>query len=208
MTTTIGSLLYESIPAECDAVPGDCPLPPPGYAIATLPDGCFLPMSVLLLSREDAIEVSLSLCGLHWQDEIIPPAGGDWPRTGSIICRTYAEAYSFCEQCAETSRLFLESERLAVVAECYPDRNVWYRDEIERLLHEADYCWPGRNDGPFSIISMTGSISAWIHARSLTSAEMHLHIQAANLDEMWEALYAVVFATSGTACDELPANQG
>lgn len=195
------------VPSQCGSATAEhdraaFPLPPPGYAIATLPDGRFLPVSVLLLSFDEVAESSISLCGLHWQNEIIPPAGGDWQRTGSIICRTYADAQGWCERCAETPHLLLESKHLAAMAECYPDHNAWYRDEIERLLREANFCWPDRREGPFSIATTTSGISAWIHVHSPTSAEMHLHIQAANLDEMWEALYAAVFATYGTACDE------
>ena len=202
MTTTF-------VPSQCGSATAEhdraaFPLPPPGYAIATLPNGRFLPMSVLLLSLDGMAESSLSLCGLHWQNEIIPPAGGDWPRTGPIICRSYAGARDFCERCAETPHLLLESQHLAVMAECYPDRNAWYRDESERLLREAGYCGPNEMDKPFFIVTTVSGISAWIHASSPSSAAVHLHIQAANLDEMWEALYTAAFTAFGRACDESP----
>lgn len=197
MIPTLASSPHESVSTERDVVANSCPPPPPGYAIAALPDGRFLPMSVLLLSHEDAAESTFSLCGLYWQNEIIPPAIGDWPRVGSIICQTYTDAYSFCERDAETPHLLLDTVRLAAVAECYPDRNIWYRDEIERLLREAGYCWPERDDGPCSVVTTTGGLSAWIHARDLTFAEMHLHVRAANLDEMWEALYQGALVACG-----------
>jgi hypothetical protein len=197
MTTTLVPSEHEQLISRSDPADQAFPFPPPGYAIAALPDGRFLPMSLLLLSCENAAEVSYSLCGLRWQHEIIPPAEGDWPCTGSILCQTYTDAHNVCERCAETPRLLLDTEQLAVRAECYPDRNVWYRDEIEHLLREAGYCRQESNDGPFSITPMTGGISAWIHARTPTSAEIHLHVQAANLDEMWEAFYQGVFVACG-----------
>jgi hypothetical protein len=197
MTTTIVPSEHERLTSRSDPADQAFPFPPPGYAIAALPDGRFLPMSLLLLSREDAAEVAYSLCRLRWQHEIIPPAEGDWPCTGPIFCQTYTDAHNVCERCAETPRLLLDTEQLAVTAECYPDRNGWFRAEIEHLLREAGYCWPESNDGPFSITPTTGSVSAWIHARSLTFAEMHLHIQVANLDEMWEVLYQRVFVACG-----------
>jgi len=197
MITTLVPSQRGSAAAEREPAANAFPLPPPGYAIAALPDGRFLPMSVLLLSLDGVTESSLSLCGLHWQNEIIPPAAGNWPRTGPIICRTYAAAHGFCERCAETPRLLLDSERLAAEAECYPDRNIWYRGESERLLREADYCWPNDMNGPFFIVTTTSGISAWIHAYSLSVLTMHLHIQAANFDEMWEVLYAAIVAASG-----------
>lgn len=197
MTTTIVPSEHERLTSRSDPAAKAFPFPSPGYAIAALPDGRFLPMSLLLLSHEDAAEVSYSLCGLRWQHEIIPPAEGDWPCTGPIICQTYTDAHNACERCAETPRLLLDTEQLAVRAECYPDRNVWYHDEIEHLLREANYSWPESNDGPFSITATTGGISAWIHARDLTFAEMHLHVRAANLDEMWEALYQEALVACG-----------
>lgn len=63
MTPTLASPPHESDSAARDVIATTCPPPPPGYAIATLPDGRFLPMSLLLLSHEDAAEVSYGLFG-------------------------------------------------------------------------------------------------------------------------------------------------
>ena len=196
MTTTL-------LPSRRDALaPSSRPaeqamnLLPPGYAIAQLADGRYLPLTVLPLSREDG---PVSLCEFFWQVEPIPPATGDWPRTGPIICDSCAEAVALCERRAETPQLLVEAGRQATAAECHPERSVWYQDEIVSRLREAGYSWPpSERNGPCFLVASPTGITAWLDADSLSLPALHLRVEAANPDEMWERLYAAAVAALGS----------
>jgi len=202
MTITLHPPLSYADTAPAQRVPeeGARLLPPPGYAIAQLADGRCLPLTVLPLpDKEGGTDRPVSLCELYWQVEPIPPATGDWPRTGPIICDSCAEAVALCKRRAETLRRFLEAGRQATAAECYPERAVWYHDEIVFRLREAGYSWPpSEPDEPCFFVASPTGITAWLDADSLSLPALHLRVEAANPDEMWERLYAAVVAALGS----------
>lgn len=137
-------------------------LPPTGYAIATLSNGRFLPL--LILSPDHNRLESFVLCRLSRDDDPVPQALGLQPGGDDCICSTYDEALWWCERRTETTRLLSQAAVAALHSECYPERNKWYREEIERLLHEAGYCWPKQSEsgdkemrnaegnGPFCVV--------------------------------------------------------
>lgn len=207
-------------------------LPPTGYAIATLHNGRFLPL--LLLSPDyDRLE-SYVLCRLSCYDDPVPQALGLQSSSDDVICSTFEEALWRCERRDETARLLQEARVAAMRSECYPERNSWYREEIERLLHEAGYGWPGQpesgeeekreaeGNGPFCIVEAQDCprLLAWLEVTVQTDSReslagtdaqsgdndasllwrnerehcpiLNLHVEAANLDELWERLYEAV----------------
>ncbi|SRR5579875_502486 len=191
--------------------------PPPGYAIARLADGRFVPLgTVPFKAGEPLTGVYL----LRWSAEIIPEAL-DRRKDGSDIIAfdSYLDALAWCERRAETTRLLYHASVAALRSECYPERNSWYREEIEHLLREAGYSWPGlpesadgdedgggqkreresESKGPFCIVEALDGcprLLAWLELRWANERPRcplsHLHVAATNLDELWERLYEAV----------------
>jgi len=168
-------------------------LPPAGFAVARLPDGRYAPGTVPGRPGESAALV----CLLRWSGEIVPQALDSGAAAGDdlIAFATYDEALCWCERRCENAWILLDWLTHAVQTEVYPERNVWFRDEIERRLREVGYSWPADADGPFDLSATHVDIRAWLNAGSLLLPALSLHIEASHLDEMWEALYAAVEAT-------------
>ncbi len=210
-------------------------LPPPGYAIARLADGRFAPLGTVPFQPDEPLA---GLFPLRWSAELIQEAQARHASDGDLIAfPTYQEALGWCQRRAETTRLLSQAAVAALRAECYPERNVWYREEIERLLHEAGYGWPALPEsddeekrdaekyGPFCIVEALDGhprLLAWLEvtkqgerwepesraasetAAAKTSPSLpwaserpfcpfsHLHVEAANPDELWERLYEAV----------------
>jgi type II secretory pathway pseudopilin PulG len=131
----------------------------------------------------------------------VPMADADWPRhhtsdeRAMLAFATYDEALWWCRRRDETIHVLCEIESLAVQSECYPERNAWYRDEIERLLTDAGYTWSASDPaGPFFLTACTDSIDAWIVTEMPTAgaSACHIQIEASNFDAMWEDLYGAV----------------
>jgi hypothetical protein len=214
-------------------------LPPVGYAIATLFDGRFLPLAIVPSAYEETL--AFALCKLSRHPDPVLQAEGFWPSSGPIICSTYDEALCWCQRQDEAARQLREVQAVTLRSECYPERNIWYREEIERLLHEAGYGWPEQDDekkrdresnGPFCIVEAQDSprLLAWLevtvqaascegHARIDTQlvddavgfmwgyeenhhhcSILNLHVEAANLDELWVRLYEVVSTIIDRKC--------
>jgi hypothetical protein len=217
-------------------------LPPIGYAIATLSDGRFLPLTIVPSAYEETL--AFALCKLSRHTDPVPPAEGFWPSSGPIICSTYDEALWWCQRQDETARLLRAVRAVTLRSECYPDRNVFYKEEIEHLLREAGYCWPGllesgdgekrdtESNGPFCIVEAQdhSRLLAWleitVQAESWEShagidtqlvddavalmwgyeenhhhcSILNLHVEAANLDELWVRLYEAVSTIIDRKC--------
>ena len=169
-------------------------LPPAGYAVARLPDGRYAPGTVPGSPGESAALV----CLLRWSGEIVPQAlDGGQDGTDLIAFATYDEALCWCERRCENAWILLDLLTHAVQTQVYPERNVWFRDEIERRLREVGYSWPADADGPFDLSATPVDIRAWLDAGSLHLPALSLHVEAPTIDEMWEALYAAVEAAIG-----------
>jgi hypothetical protein len=219
MTTSMLLLRNLSTPTVLDPVSaeGDSfalanERPPAGYAIALLADGRFLPLTLMPLG-EEALTFALCQCG--WQTDPIPLAEGEYSSPGHIICASYQEALWQCERHYETACLLREIGAATLSSECYPERNVWYREETERLLRQAGYEWPAwpesrdgdedekkretESKGPFCIVEALDGcprLLAWLELRRASGyprcSISNLHVEAANLDELWERLYDAV----------------
>lgn len=203
-----------SVSAEGDSFAPANERPPAGYAIALLADGRFLPLSVAPTAEQETRAFALCPCG--WHDDPVPPAEGDCPGRGAILYASYQEALWHCERHYETACLLQEIGAATLSSECYPERNVWYREETERLLREAGYEWPtwpesrdGDEDekkreteskGPFCIVEALDGcprLLAWLDMTPVGDkgdggALPNVHVEAANLDELWERLYDAV----------------
>ena len=188
--------------------------PPAGYAIAFLADDRFLPLAVAPTATAEAEQETLAFtlrpCCRH--TDPVPPAEGDAPASGPIICSRYDEARWWCERRAETACLLHQASVAALRSECYPDRNVWYREEIERLVREAGYGWPlgeeagsqeqqGVEQGPCCIVEAQDAdpprLLAWLDMTPVGDkgdgcALPNVQVEATNLDELWERLYEAV----------------
>lgn len=189
-------------------------LPPGGYAIAVLSDGLFLPLcllpapptSVPASLSEDEGAYSLSLRKLSWYSDLIPQAFGNLLSSDPASGCTYDEALWWCQRHAETVSLLSEMQGAAVCSECYPERNIWYREEIEHLLRANGYDWSDEPDenGPFCFVATQQTLLAWldIHIGSKNNPAgapsprslpgLNLHVEAINLDELWMCLYEAV----------------
>jgi hypothetical protein len=188
--------------ARCPPPIGSCDpflLPPPDYAIAILPHGLYAPLGVIHARSPDA--PITTVYALHQHSELVPMAEPDWPRYHNtdestlLAFATYDEALWWCRRREDTIAVLTAIEALTVQTEMYPDRNVWYRDEIEQLLHDAGYSWSASDpDAPFFLMACTDSIDAWMNAemRTAGTSACHIHITASHVDELWEDLYAAV----------------
>jgi hypothetical protein len=146
--------------------------------------------------------------------EIIPQALDTRQDSSDVIvCDSYPDALAWCKWRAEIPSLLYQAQVAALRSECYPERNVWYQEEIERLLCEAGYGWPtspqsregdaekrdAEQNGPCCIVeSLDGCprLLAWLELRRTGERPRcplsHLHVEAANLDELWQRLYEAV----------------
>jgi hypothetical protein len=189
--------------------------PPPGYAIARLADGRFAPLGTVPFQPDEPL---VSLFPLRWSAELIPQAQACHASDGDLIAfSTYQQALWWCQRRAETARLLYQAQVAALRSECYPERNVWYREETERLLRQAGYDWPGlpescdgdgdgdeqkrdaESKGPCCIVEALDGcprLLAWLELRRAGERPRcplsHLHVEAANLDELWQRLYEAV----------------
>lgn len=207
-----------SVEAEASALANE--RPPAGYAIALLADGRFLPLVVAPTAAAEAEQETLAftLRPCCWHIEPVPPAEGGASGSGPIICSRYEEARWWCERSAETACLLHQASVAALRSECYPDRNVWYREEIERLLREAGYGWPllpsdeqeqqDVEHGPYCIVETQDAdppgLLAWLEmtpvgdngdgrAQGRPCCMLpNVHVEASNLDELWKRLYDAV----------------
>ncbi|MGB8345093.1 MAG: hypothetical protein WCD86_09425 [Ktedonobacteraceae bacterium] len=175
----------------------DDQLPPPGYAVAILPDGCAAPLGIVPYQRadnEDAQDVQpFGVYTLDWQFEAVPPASGRWPRAGIITFPTYRDACLWCQRRWENAHLLSLCQKQTSGVECYPERSAWYRYETERLLRETGYHWSGGNpDGPFFLIVYATEVSLWVNASSPYLPTLCLHVLADDCDEVWKQVYAAV----------------
>lgn len=180
----------------------DDQLPPPGYAVAILPDGRAAPLGIVPYQRadnEDAQDVQpFGVYMLDWQFEAVPPAHDIWPRTGTITCATYANACLWCRRRQENAHLLGLYQEQTAHLECYPERSAWYREETERLLRETGYHWPGDDrDGPFLLTVYATEVSLWINASSPYLPRLCLRVLASDHDEVWERAYAAVAKMCG-----------
>jgi hypothetical protein len=186
--------------------------PPTGSAIALLADGRFLPLAVAPTTEQETLAFALRHC--CWHDDPVPLAESNGPGSDSdpIICSRYDEALWWCQRHDETTRLLRAVQAATLRSACYPERNVWYQEEIERLVREAGYEWPllreagsqeqqGAEPGPCCIVEAQDAdpprLLAWLDMTPVGDkgdggALPNLHVEAANLDELWERLYDAV----------------
>jgi hypothetical protein len=202
--------------AEADASALANERPPTGYAIALLADGRFLPLAVAPTAEQETLAFALRPCSQH--DDPVPLAEGDCPASGSgpVLCLTYQEALWWCQRRAETAHLLRAIQAATLRSECYPERNVWYREETERLLRQAGYDWPAwpesadgdedekkretESKGPCCIVEALDGcprLLAWLDMTPVGDkgdggALPNVQVEAANLDELWERLYEAV----------------
>lgn len=177
-------------------------VPPPGYAVAMLPNGSAMPLGIIPYQRTEDEETldapAFGVYTLDWRFEAIPPALGPWRRTGTITCATYADACLWCLRRQENAHLLDQCQEQTAHLEYYPERSVWYREETERLLREIGYHWPNRaTDGPFLLTPTAIGVSVRVYAASPYLPTFHLHLQATTLDDAWEQIYAAAAKLCG-----------
>src|SRR5579875_696567 len=196
-------------------------LPPPGYAIARLADGRFAPLGTVPFQPDEPLA---SLFPLRWSADLIPQAQARHACDGDIIAfPTYQQALWWCQRRAETVCLLHHASVAALRSECYPERNIWYQEEIERLLYQAGYDWPtwpesrdrdgdeekreSGSKGPFCIVEALDGcprLLAWLELQWANERPRcplsHLHVEAANLDELWVRLYEAVSTIIDRKC--------
>lgn len=177
-------------------------LPPPGYAVAMLSDSRAAPLGIVPYQHGDQEDTQDSLpfgvYTLDWQFEAVPPASGQWSRSGIITFPTYTDACLWCWRRQENISLLNRCQEQATQAECYPERSAWYRKEMKRLLREMGYHWSRRTpDGPFLLVVSPTDVSLWIHASSPYLPAFSLHLHASNPDDAWEQAYATVVKMLG-----------
>lgn len=165
-----------------------CPLPP-HYGVVQLANGRFYPLSI----PDDDTRSSPYLSFLRWDVQYIPFAQGPMPKQGPVSFSCQAQAVQYCLRDNEECDLLWQWRKHACEQELFPERNVWYREEIERiacLVQHSGFA------SPHSIHSFTaGAVvyaSVWIH---FPGDYRRLQVQAPTLDEAIVVLYDLVVAT-------------
>nr|HET6902326.1 hypothetical protein [Ktedonobacteraceae bacterium] len=165
---------------------------PSHYGVAQLASGRFYPLYV---SGEEPgeLELSPSFSCLHWGDQRIPFALGSTPREGVVSFEQHTHAIQYCQRNEEEFALLWQWQQYACQAELYPERNAWYRDEIERLAHAGD-CPLLLSRETVDCLCIGTEVHAyiWVH---LAGSYQAIRAKAPTLDEALVALYEQVRAT-------------
>ena len=155
---------------------------PDGYAITQLSDGRFYPLRVPWKPYTDIYPLS-------WEAQRVPFAYGPRSASGIVSFADRKLAVQYCHRQHEESPLLREMAETLQEREVYPERTVWYQEEIQHLLHEhsphAFYKvrlenWMTRMEG-IVYCSIEGTFQA-------------IHAQGDTFDEAIAALYHEVYA--------------
>lgn len=164
-----------------------CPLPP-HYGVVQLANGRFYP----LYAFGDETSASPSLSYLRWDLQAIPFAQGPMPEQGPVSFPCQSQAIEYCQRDNEEFDLLWYWNKHACEQELYPERNVWYREEMERLACSVQACSVA---SPPAIRNFTaGAViyaSIWVH---FPDGPRCLQAQAPTLDEAIVALYDLLVA--------------
>jgi len=165
---------------------------PPHYGVAQLASGRFYPLYV---SGEEPgePELSPSFYCLRWEDQRIPFALGPLRREGVVSFAQRTQALQYCQREKEAFDLLWQWQQRACQAELYPERNAWYRDEIERLAHSGNCSlFLSRETVDCHCVGDEVYASIWVH---LAKTYQAIRAKAPTIDEALVALYEQVTAT-------------
>jgi len=157
---------------------------PDGYAVAQLSDGRFYPL------RAQA-EPCLYIEPLHWEAQRVPFACGPRSASGIVSFADRKLAVQYCHRHHEEFPLLWEMAHTIWEQEVYPERNVWYREEVSRLLHEHDPHTYWKNDMrkiEDYVTRMEGIVYCFIGGTIQA-----VHVQADTFDAALAALYQEVY---------------
>jgi len=155
--------------------------------VVELANGRFYPVRV----EQNELVID-SLSRLTTRFEVIPLAVGPHlhlPQVERGFSRR-EDAIAYCLRRSEEWPLLYECNTRATESELFPERNAWYRAEIERIVRAHDL-FASRRD-PISLSVYSTSVSAWV-SLSLGGKYQSLHIEAPTMDEAWKALYQCVY---------------
>ena len=158
---------------------------PDGYAVAQLSDGRFYPL------RAQA-EPCLYIEPLHWEAQRVPFACGPRSASGIVSFADRKLAVQYCHRHHEEFSLLWEMAYTIWEQEVCPERNVWYREEVSRLLHEHDPHTYWENDMlkiEDYVTRMEGIVYCFIGGTIQA-----IHAQGDTFDEAIAALYHEVYA--------------
>jgi hypothetical protein len=156
------------------------PLPAAWRLVIAEMNGRFYPLNTGKPQEDGTI--TLDTCShLLWSMENqrgIPYALGPQPTQGVISFRTYAQAYAFCERYQEHFTLWSDWQRLAAGCELYPERNVWYREQIKTLGGYLLHC---------------EALCGFVYCCVFLPNEIYWYVTAPTIDEAIAQLYQQVY---------------
>ena len=158
---------------------------PDGYAITQLSDGRFYPLRVSWKPYTDIYPLS-------WEAQRVPFAYGPRSASGIVSFADRKLAVQYCHRQHEESPLLREMAQTLQEREVYPERNVWYQEEIQRLVQEYDPYSSWKNNGIRIVrrgTRMEGVVSCFVRGTFQT-----IHVQGDTFDEAIAALYHEVYA--------------
>ncbi|GCE26405.1 hypothetical protein KDA_18890 [Dictyobacter alpinus] len=120
------------------------------------------------------------LLGLFWSNEDsygIPMAVGPRHTTGLVSFPTYAAAINYCHRRWEDDELLYDWKKNAARCELYPERNVWYTQELQQLTGNT----------PLWFLSLS-EVHAWV---ALYDGTVY-SVDAGTIDEAMCQLYEEV----------------
>jgi hypothetical protein len=118
-------------------------LPPDYHMVIAEMNGRYYPLRTDETSTDTAIVVRTSP-QVEWQWLLhyhTPYAIGTQPTEGVVSFPTYQAALNFCHRYQEDISLGIKWEWNNADIEWYPERNVWYLEEISRLTHDFVYAY-------------------------------------------------------------------
>ena len=158
---------------------------PDGYAITQLSDGRFYPLRVPWKPYTDIYPLS-------WEAQRVPFAYGPRSASGIVSFADRKLAVQYCHRQHEEFPLLWEMAHTIWEHEVYPERNVWYREEVSRLIHEHDPHASWKSDNlqiENWVVQMEGIVYF-----SLAGTFQAVHVKGDTFDAALAALYHEVYA--------------
>ena len=157
---------------------------PDGYAVAQFADSRFYPLRA-------QTEPYVSIEPLSWNAQRIPFARGSHSTRGIVSFAERKLAVQYCHRYHEEFPLLWEMAQTVWEHEVYPERNVWYREEIQHLLHEHDPHTYWKND-MLKIEDYVTRMEGIVYF-SLAGTFQAVHVKGDTFDAAVAALYHEVY---------------
>lgn len=158
---------------------------PSGYTVAQLDDGRFYPLRARIGEYVD-------LSTMHWTTQYVPFALGPQPTRGTVSFAHRQLAEQYCHREHEEFTLLWNAAQHGWNQEIYSERNVWYREEILRLVYAHDPSPSWRRVAHIELDDYYTGIHAYIYF-TLHGSFQSVRVKGSCVDDAVEALYQEVY---------------